>query len=391
VSVTPLRIAVLTGTRADYGLLRGFARAVDQSDAAELQLIVSGTHLSEAHGGTASEIAADGFVAAAEVPVWSEDDSALGASRDTGHAMAAYATTLARLDPDVAVVLGDRLEAVAFALAATALSIPVAHIHGGEVTEGAMDDALRHAITKLASVHFPTTEDHRARIVQLGEDPAHVHVVGAPIVDALAELELMTRAEVETRFGVRFVRPTALVTFHPAAYDVRPASELLNELLDGLLDVESLHIIVTGSNSDIGSADVRRRIAGFVADHPERVDYVESFGQLGYLSAMSLVDVVVGNSSSTVLEAPVIGTPSVLVGDRQKGRPLAASVRTPAPTRRDIADAVRSAISDPRTDDSTLFGGPGFSQRALEVLVADPPARPPRKAFYDLSERRGNR
>jgi UDP-hydrolysing UDP-N-acetyl-D-glucosamine 2-epimerase len=240
-------------------------------------------------------------------------------------------------------------------------------------------------------VHFPTTEDHRARVVQLGEDPAHVHVAGAPIVDAVAELELMTRAEVETRFGVRFARPTALVTFHPAAYDVRPASELLNELLDGLLDVESLHIIVTGSNSDIGSADVRQRIAGFVADHPERVDYVESFGQLAYLSAMSLVDIVVGNSSSTVLEAPVIGTPSVLVGDRQKGRPLAASVRTPAPTRRDIADAVRSALSDPRTDGASLFGAPGFSQRALEVLVADPPARPPRKAFHDLPERRGNR
>ncbi len=386
-STPRVRIAVLTGTRADYGLLRGLARAIEQSDAADLQLIVSGTHLSDVHGGTVREILTDGLIPAVEVPIWSGDDSALGAARDTGRAVSAYASALADLESDVAVVLGDRLEAIAFALAATALGIPVAHIHGGEVTEGAMDDALRHAITKLASVHFPTTEDHRARVLQLGEDPARVHVLGAPIVDAVAELELMTRSEVESRFGVRFAEPTALVTFHPAAYDVRPPGELLQEMLAALLEVEVLHIIMTGSNSDIGSTDVRETIARFVAEHADRVDYVESFGQLGYLSAMSLVDVVVGNSSSTVLEAPVIGTPSVLVGDRQKGRPLAASVHTPGPSRDEIAEAIRTALTQARTSQASIFGTPGFSGRVLDVLVSDTPPRPPRKTFHDLTQR----
>lgn len=379
-------IAVFTGTRADYGLLRRLAMAIAGAPEAELALIVSGSHLSSEHGTTSGEIVDDGLPFAASVPIWSGDDTPAGAARDVGAAIPRYAEMLETLAPDILVVLGDRLEAFAVATAATIVGVPVAHIHGGEITEGAMDDALRHAITKLALLHFTSTADHRRRVIQLGEHPDRVHFLGAPIVDALAALPLLSAAQVTERFGVRLDRPTALVTFHPAAMDVLPPEELLEELLAGLLAVEGLGVIVTGSNTDIGSSVIRARIASWGAEHADRVDYVESFGQLGYLSAMAHVDVVAGNSSSTVLEAPVLGTPSVLVGDRQKGRPLAASVRTPEPEREAIAAALGAAITDGRgATGATMFGDPGFAERARDVLLSAALTRPPRKGFYDLT------
>ncbi|MCH6231367.1 UDP-N-acetylglucosamine 2-epimerase [Microbacterium sp. CFH 31415] len=378
-------IAVLTGTRADYGLLRGLLREIEAHAELELQLIVTGTHLSEAFGRTASEIERDGLAVAASVPIWSGSDDALGAAADVGAAIPRYAQVLARLAPDVLVVLGDRLEAYAAATAATILSVPVAHIHGGELTEGAMDDALRHAITKMSYLHFTSTADHRRRVIQLGEAPERVYFHGAPIVDALAALDLLPREEVVRRFGVRLPARTALVTFHPAAMDVAPPEQLVGEMLAALRAVDDLHIIITGSNSDIGTADVRARIADFVAENPTRVDYVESFGQLGYLSAMHAASVVVGNSSSTVLEAPVLGVPSVLIGDRQRGRPLAESVATPRSTRAAIEGAVRAALDRTGTAGGTdVFGSPGFAARVARTLADHEIPRPPRKTFHDL-------
>ena len=378
-------IAVLTGTRADYGLLRGLLRAIQADPRLELRLIVTGTHLSDAFGRTVSEIERDGFPVAASVPIWSGGDGPLEAAADVGAALPRYAEALAAIDPDVLVVLGDRLEAFAAAAAATILSLPVAHIHGGELTEGAMDDALRHSITKMSYLHFASTADHRRRVIQLGEAPERVFFHGAPIVDALAGLDLLPREEVERRFGVRLPERTALVTFHPAVMDAAPPEELVGEMLAALLAVDGLHVVVTGSNSDIGTADVRARIAQFVAANPDRVDFVESFGQLGYLSAMRAASVVVGNSSSTVLEAPVLGVPSVLIGDRQKGRPLAASVATPEPTRSAIERAIRAALHGETPGTGTdVFGTPGFARRVAGTLAEHAIPRPPRKSFHDL-------
>lgn len=378
-------IAVVTGTRADYGLLRRLILAIEASPGAELALIVTGSHLSLAHGETWKEIEADGLRFAATVPIWSGDDSALAAATDVGAAIPRYAGVLEEIRPDVLVVLGDRLEAFAVASAATIVGVPVAHIHGGEITEGAVDDALRHAITKLSLLHFTSTDVHRRRVIQLGEDPSRVHFFGAPVVDALAALPLLSAAEVSERFRVRLDGATALVTYHPAAMDVLPALKLLDELLAALLAVDGLGVIITGSNTDTGSTAVRDRITTWVAEHAERADYVESFGQLGYLSAMSHVSVVAGNSSSTVLEAPVLGVPSVLVGDRQKGRPLAASVRVPEPRRDAIAEALRDTLLSGRVAAGAgLFGAPGFAEKALEVLLSWPLTRPPRKTFFDL-------
>lgn len=383
------RICVFTGTRADYGLLRSFVLAVEASDAAELLLVVSGSHLSAEHGLTSAEIQADGVPIAAEVPIWSGDDSARQAGIDVGGAVARYSETLERLHPDVVVVLGDRLEAMAMALAATVLSVPVAHIHGGEVTEGAMDDALRHAITKLSYLHFTSTDEHRDRVVQLGEDPRRVHSLGSPSVDALASLELLTVDQVRDRFGVALVSPTALVTFHPAAMDAREPVDLVRDMLSALESIEGLHVIITGTNSDIGSAAVRDEIARYAASRPQLVDYVESFGNLGYLSAMAHSSVVVGNSSSVVLEAPLLGVPSVLVGDRQKGRPVSPSVLVPDPTVEGIANAISTALGPEFRDrvdrGITPFGQPGFAARALDIVVSADLPRPPRKRFFDTT------
>lgn len=380
-------IAVVTGTRADYGLLRGLLRAIEDDPQLDLRLIVTGTHLSEAFGRTITEIESDGFEVAASVPIWSGADTPLAASADVGRALPDYARALAELAPDVVVVLGDRLEAFAAAAAATIMSVPVAHIHGGELTEGAMDDALRHSITKMSYLHFTSTADHRRRVIQLGEAPERVFFHGAPIVDILDSFDAMPRADVEARFGIRLPEPTALVTFHPAVMDVAPAEQLVEELLGALLAVDGLHVVITGSNSDIGTEAVRERIARFVAENPERADYVESFGQRGYLSAMRAASVVAGNSSSTVLEAPVLGIPSVLVGDRQKGRPIGPSVALPEPRAEAIAAAIRDRIATgSAVDVDSPFGTPGFAVRTAATLREAQMPRPPKKTFHDLPE-----
>ena len=377
------RVAVLTGTRADWGLLSRTVHALDADPRTDVQLIVSGTHLGPAD--TVREIEGEGTEIAARIPIWSVSDAAVSIAADTGAAIALYAAALEDLEPDIVLVLGDRLEAIAMALAATILSVPVAHIHGGELTEGAMDDALRHSITKLSVVHLVTTEEHRRRVIQLGEDPSMVFDIGAPIVDVVSDLDLLDRDELARLFSIRFGQTTALVTFHPAAYDRVPSRDLIDELLASLLDVDGLHAIITGSNADIDSGVVRERISRFAADNPDRVDFVESFGQRAYLSAMAASDVIVGNSSSVVLEAPVLGVPSVLVGDRQKGRPISQSVVVPEPDRSAIGAAIGAALAMPRVPSSD-FGTAGFAERATEILATVALPSPPRKPFHDLKE-----
>jgi UDP-hydrolysing UDP-N-acetyl-D-glucosamine 2-epimerase len=381
------KVAVMTGTRADFGLLRPLLAELDSRADATLQLIVTGTHLSAEHGRTVSEITAAGFSVAAEVSIWSSDNSSLGTALDTGNAVAEFSRTLSALQPDVVVVLGDRLEAFAMATAAVVLQIPVAHIHGGELTLGAMDDSLRHAITKLSYLHFATTDEHAARIVRMGEEPSRVYNFGAPLLDTLSGIHFMQRDELEAKFGVVFGARTALMTFHPAAFDEAPALEMFEELLAAIEAMHECHFIFTGTNNDIGSDQVRERMAAFVAANPGRVTFVESFGQQGYLSAMHHVDLVVGNSSSTVLEAPLLGTPSVLVGNRQEGRPLAASVIKAHADRSELLQSMRKAIGPEFAAEfagqGTPFGQPGFAAKAAEVLALVTFATPLKKKFWE--------
>lgn len=381
------RIAIFTGTRADWGLLRRLAARIQDDPRAELVLIVSGSHLLESQGGTVDEVERDGLPIAHTVPIWSDDDAAGIVAADAGSAVGAFGAVLDRDRPDVVVVLGDRLEALAMALAATIMGVPVAHIHGGEVTEGAMDDALRHAITKLSHVHLTTTPEHAARVLQLGEGPGTVHVAGAPAQDSISQLDLLDASELGARFGVDLTAPSAIVTFHPAAFDEPPTIDLVDATLRAFDAIPDLRIVFTGTNNDIGGAEIRTAIRDFVERNGARASYVESFGQLGYLSALRAASAAVGNSSSVVLEAPLVGTPSVLIGMRQRGRPLADSVLTPAED--GIEAAVRDAIDPDRAGrgiPSDLFGGPGFAGRALEILLAAELPTPPIKRFHDIGE-----
>ncbi len=385
------KVAVMTGTRADFGLLRPLLAELDSRGDVTLQLIATGTHLSDAHGRTIGEITAAAFSVAAAVSIWSEvdstHDSSLSAALDTGNAVAEFSRTLVALQPDVVVVLGDRREAFARATAAVVLQIPVAHIHGGELTLGAMDDSLRHAITKLSYLHFATTDDHAARIVQMGEEPSRVFNFGAPVLDTLSGMHFTTKDELAAKFGVVFGARTALMTFHPAAFDEAPALEMFEELLAAIDEMHECHFIFTGTNNDIGSDQVRERMAAFVAARPDRVTYVESFGQQGYLSAMHHVDLVVGNSSSTVLEAPLLGTPSVLVGNRQEGRPLAASVIKAHADRSELLQSMRKAIGPDFAAEiagqGTPFGQPGFAKKAADALASTKFATPLKKKFWE--------
>ena len=408
------KIAVMTGTRADYGLLRPLiaelsAASEGDNPTVELQLIVTGTHLSEEHGRTSEEIVRDGYAPAAEVDIWAkeptkdllgeEGSASLTAAVETGEAVAKFSLILNHLKPDVVVVLGDRLEAFAMATAATILLIPVAHIHGGELTLGAMDDSLRHSITKLSYLHLTPTEEHRARVLQLGEEPGRVFNFGAPVLDAINDLNLMSREELEHKFGIRFGAKNILMTFHPAAFDVASAKFMIDELLAAMEAATSadghVQLIITGTNNDIGSDDVRTAIAIFAEEHPDHVSYVESFGQLGYLSVMREVDVVTGNSSSTVLEAPIFGKASVLIGNRQEGRPMGAGVikvdgfESGVFGRNEILAALQQALTPEfkalAAAAPSPFGSAGFAKKAAELLTKFDLPSPPKKRFRDLA------
>jgi len=406
------KIAVMTGTRADYGLLRPLiaelsAASEGDNPTVELQLIVTGTHLSEEHGRTIEEIVRDGYAPAAEVDIWAaeptkdllgeEGSASLTAAVETGEAVAKFSLILNHLKPDVVVVLGDRLEAFAMATAATILLIPVAHIHGGELTLGAMDDSLRHSITKLSYLHLTTTEEHRARVLQLGEEPGRVFNFGAPVLDAINDLQLMSREELEHKFGIRFGAKNILMTFHPAAFDVASAKFMIDELLAAMEAATAadghVQLIITGTNNDIGSDDVRVSISAFTEAHPDHVSYVESFGQLGYLSVMREVDVVTGNSSSTVLEAPIFGKASVLIGNRQEGRPMGAGVikvdgiESGIFNRNEILAGLQKALTPEfkalAASAPSPFGTAGFAKKAAELLTKFDLPSPPKKRFRD--------
>ena len=407
------KIAVMTGTRADYGLLRPLIAELDAASrgdnpTVDLQLIVTGTHLSVEHGRTIEEIVRDGYAPAAEVDIWGaeptkdllgeEGSASLTAAVETGEAVAKFSLILNHLKPDVVVVLGDRLEAFAMATAATILLIPVAHIHGGELTLGAMDDSLRHSITKLSYLHFTTTEEHRARVLQLGEEPGRVFNFGAPVLDAINDLQLLSREEIEHKFGIRFGMKNILMTFHPAAFDVASAKFMIDELLAAMeaatsSDGNHIQLIITGTNNDIGSDDVRAAIAAFTEAHPDHVSYVESFGQLGYLSVMREVDLVTGNSSSTVLEAPIFGKASVLIGNRQEGRPMGAGVikvdgaANGIFNRNEILAALQKALTPEfkalAASAPSPFGSAGFAKKAAELLTKFDLPSPPKKSFRD--------
>jgi UDP-hydrolysing UDP-N-acetyl-D-glucosamine 2-epimerase len=383
------RICIVTGTRAEYGLLYWLMRAIDDAPDCKLQIVATAMHLERAFGHTVDLIRADGFTVDAEVPMHLSSDRPADIARSTGIGLTGLAETFARLQPDIVVLLGDRFETLAAASAAALMCIPIAHIHGGEITEGAVDDALRHAITKLAQLHFVAAAAFRRRVIQLGEAPDRVFIVGAPGLDNLVRMQLPDHTAIARRVGIALDRPFFLITYHPATLDNADPVSRVEELLAALEEFPDVAFVFTSANADAGGRAINRRIEDFVAQHPARAVLVSSLRQEFYLAALKQADVMIGNSSSGIIEAPAAKIPTVNVGIRQKGRPRAASVIDCDERRDAIAAAIRRArdpaLQSTMASDDPPYGRPRNAAASIieQLRTADLKAIL-RKRFHDI-------
>jgi UDP-hydrolysing UDP-N-acetyl-D-glucosamine 2-epimerase len=381
------KICIVTGTRAEYGLLRGVIDGVRDAPELELQIVVTGMHLAPEFGLTVREIEADGVPIAERVEMLLSSDTAVGVTKSTGLGMIGLADAFARLRPDIVVLLGDRFEILAAASAALLAGIPVAHIHGGETTEGAFDESIRHAVTKMSHLHFVAAEPYRRRVVQLGEAPERVFVVGALGVDAIHRLQLLDRKALEESLRFENGERNLLVTFHPATLDPAQAGNQMQAMLDALDTLgPSTHLIFTMPNADTRGRELGQMIESYVAERPHARAYA-SLGQLRYLSAMAIADGVVGNSSSGLIEAPALGVGTVNIGDRQDGRLRAASIIDCAPQREAIDAALRRLFSDEFREtlgSENPYGKGGAAEAIVSVLRDHPLAGLVKKRFHDI-------
>lgn len=365
-------IAFFTSTRAEYGLLRPLMAEVASYPELALQVIVSGTHLSEVHGATWREIVADGFPIDTRVEMAIASDDPEGVALSAAQVLSGVASALIRLKPDVLVLLGDRYELLAAAQAAVLARVPIAHLHGGESTEGAIDESIRHAVTKLSHWHFAAAEPYAGRIRQMGEAASRVWNVGAPAMDNIAALDPVPKEALETFLCLRLRAPAFLVTYHPVTL-VEDGGLAAMQALLSVLDDSAGSIVITGANADPGAIAIRAILQAFADERPGRVVLVESLGARRYLSLMRHVAAVVGNSSSGLLEAPAVGVPSVDIGPRQQGRLRAPSVLHCGESAREIRQALDTALSaDHRAIAArreSPYGRPGAARRIVDLLA----------------------
>ncbi|MER2190106.1 MAG: UDP-N-acetylglucosamine 2-epimerase [Solibacillus sp.] len=374
------KLCVITGTRAEYGLLSNLMKLIQQGNEFELQVIATGMHLSPEFGLTYKQIESDGFYINEKVEMLLSADTSTAVVKSMGLATISFADAYARLQPDLLIILGDRFEMLAAAQTALIMQIPIAHIHGGECTFGAYDDAIRHSITKMGTWHFTSTEGHRKRVIQLGEAPERVFNVGAIGIDHTLQLDLMSRETLYQELAIKDGKPFFLITYHP---------ETNGEFggIDNLLKVlasyqQHYHLIFTKSNADNGGREINERIQQFVAANPQTAQLYDSLGQIRYLSAVKAAALVVGNSSSGLIEVPYLHTPTINCGDRQKGRERPASV-----VDCDLSvESMKSAMDYALTADikyEKIFGEGHTANKINEQLKAISTYKI-QKEFYDL-------
>jgi len=384
---TPRKICFVTGSRADFGLLIWPMRAIQETAGLQLQLVATGMHLSPEFGYTIDNIRTEGFAVDDSVETLLSSDSGVGVAKSVGLGVIGFADAFARLAPDLVVVLGDRYETFAAAQAAMYMRLPMAHLFGGDVTEGAIDESIRHAISKMAHLHFTTNADSTRRLAQLGEDPARIFTVGSPGIDSIKRLKLMDRATIGREVGMALGERNALITFHPVTVEADRSVGSLDELFAALsaLDPE-FRLFFTLANADAEGRALNERIKAFVTGRPNAIA-VASLGQLRYISLMNQVDVVVGNSSSGVYEAPSLDAPSVDIGDRQKGRERAASVFHAAPERQAISAAIAAALHRGRQPTVSPYGDGEASRRIAVGIAAVADFRALlQKGFHDIRD-----
>ena len=381
------KICVVTGSRADYGLLRLVMKGIEAEPSLTLQVIATGMHLSPTFGLTYKEIEGDGLKIDQKVECLSSSDSPVAIAEATGKALLGCARAFDELKPDLVLVLGDRFEIFAASSAALLARIPIAHIHGGEVTAGAYDEAFRHSITKMASIHFVATEEYKKRVIQLGEDPSTVHLVGGLGVDAIKELKLLSKDEIEQNLGIKFAKKSLLVTFHPATLEDQAPEEQIRELLAALSNRPDVTLIFTLPNADTGGLEIMRQIKDFVEKNDNAYAF-ESLGQLNYLSCLAIVDGIVGNSSSGILEAPTLRVGTINIGDRQLGRSQSASVINALVNKESIENALQRLFSpDFKLILGTCtspYGEGGASEKIARILGDFNFDKNLQKSFYDL-------
>jgi GDP/UDP-N,N'-diacetylbacillosamine 2-epimerase (hydrolysing) len=380
------KICVATGSRADYGLLRWVIKGISESKLLNLQIIATGSHLSPTHGHTVDEIISDGFLPSKTVEMLVNSDTTVGTTKSFGLAMVGLADALSDLKPDLVLLLGDRYEALATATASLFAGVPIAHIHGGETTEGAFDEAIRHSITKMSHLHFVAAEAYRQRVIQLGEHPDTVHTVGGLGIDAMSKLKLIPRKQLESDLKISFAPLNLLVTYHPETL-ANNDNDDFRIILRALEGITGANIFFTMPNADPAANKIRLQIQEF-AKTRGNVFVFESLGQIRYLSLLKQVDAVVGNSSSGILEAPSFCISTVNIGDRQRGRLRAKSIIDCAPDLEELKKAINKAISieyrELIVDTINPYGTGDASSKIVSHLETLETGGLRRKRFYDL-------
>ena len=384
------RICVVTGTRAEYGLLSRLMRMIKDSPMTQLQVIATNMHLSPKFGNTYQEIEKDGFTIDRKIPIINENDKddAVTTVKSMAKALAGFADAYNELRPDLVVVLGDRYEILAAATAALIERIPIAHIHGGEVTEGAFDDAIRHSITKMSQLHFASTEAYRKRIIQLGEQPDRVFYTGAVGVENVKRLPLMSKEEVEKEIDFKIDENTILVTYHPVTLGNRTAKDDIDDFIAALEERKDLRVIFTMPNSDTGSLFIVEAVNGFVGRNSCRAKAFKSLGVVRYLSVMKQVAAVVGNSSSGIVEVPSFEIPTLNIGDRQKGRIQAESTYNCLPDKESVLKGLDTILSKEFRELASKVHNPyekaNTAEEIFKVISTYPIEQLNQKHFYDI-------
>lgn len=384
------KICVVTGTRAEYGLLSRLMRMIKDSSETQLQVIATNMHLSPKYGNTYQEIEKDGFTIDRKIPIIDDKDknNAVTTVKSMAKALAGFADAYNELKPDMLVVLGDRYEILAAATAALIERIPIAHIHGGEVTEGAFDDAIRHSITKMSHLHFASTEAYRKRIIQLGEQPDHVFYTGAIGVENVKRLPLMSKDEIEKEIDFKIDENTILVTYHPVTLGNRTAKDDIDDFISALEERKDLRVIFTMPNSDTGSQFIVEAVNRFVNRNIDRAKTFKSLGVVRYLSVMKQVAAVVGNSSSGIIEVPSFGIPTLNIGDRQKGRIQAESIYNCLPNKESVLNGLDKVLSKDFRELASKVHNPyekaNTTEEIFKVISTYPLEQLNQKHFYDI-------
>jgi GDP/UDP-N,N'-diacetylbacillosamine 2-epimerase (hydrolysing) len=381
-------ICIVSGSRAEYGLLRPLIKSLQSNKQIEVHLVITGAHLSDKFGATQQEILNDHIQIYHKVDIIDHGKNSIEVADIISKGVLKISKVLIKINPDLVILLGDRYEIFSAAIASYTSQIPIAHLHGGELTYGAYDEAFRHSITKMSYLHFVANDIYRSRVIQLGENPSRVFTVGGLGVDSVATTSLYSKLQIESILNLRFAEKSILVTYHPETLKSNEENyTYLKELLAALDYFTDLTIIITMPNADSGNELFRDEFKAF-SKQRENVYLFDSLGQTMYLSCMKIVDVIVGNSSSGIIEAPSLKKATVNIGDRQSGRLKATSIIDCAPKKMDIKQSIETASSlkfkSTLLDVQNLYGEPGAVKKITKILMSNDLILSSKKNFYDL-------